>query len=1159
MTNDDAQTPEQPNSAAAATREPFALSPEQKDTGALLERLLGGAMAERYVDFLKLTAGATDLSVTIPLAGHALREIESTIRVTLAAPMDAEAEQKDDSEQAVKVGEALRPLGYSQEAIESAIKSLPPKTSHAEQIRKIAEHLGLAADSDIANAWVTLSRTADQAHKRDFHHSLRVDEDFRKEFLEPFELVVRGVMVTLEPRFSAMTKRAEALALMAPVSRAVKLFEKEIPGSLPLQWHFYQVLNSPLWLPFLIERNLTSAPVHKIALGMKFRQWPVGIYLLRMAKLHDGATPALVAKALRTVAHSKHSDVLQRGFDIVAGLPTAEAASVADIVVGWLSPDIRNAFLDAPLKTVKSLAAAGEVKAAFDIARAAFQLIDEDGSIATVHSQHMYEHYLPETVKVLATADSAASVELFAGLLMRGVSISRRYLPNTGEDYTNNTPHPIAGNEMRTYEPYDALILAVRDSLLSAVEQAPDQTNAIVLSLYSRGPKIFKRIALHVLSKHAARAPALCATLLNDPILVGENWYEDEYAELALAWFPSLAAADQQAILTQIDRLPDEYRATWMRRFEEHEKRAPDAKDIRGYEGSIFRDAVWKWRDALPTKRKEQLEEVVREQGDPDAWQERLFPTEISPLTGSDFASRPVPEIVSFLQTWQPQPGPKKQTVTALAQQLRQAVDQEPLRFAEHAERFASLRPVYVRRVLEGLESAVRNNREIPWGSLLALMETAIAHGKDGSTESKIVEGDDPDWLWSCTTAAGILRFTLGQGREGIAYEYAGRVLALIFALNRIAPASPETNDFESQFERHTYFTAEQTLRGRALELCIMYLFWESKQAGSALIENPRAAMAIRHDIPAELDKQLDDRSPDGRIPRAIIGRWMQWLVFFGKDWLVERLNSIFPADDNGLRLAAWRAHLLSDGGPVRELLPSLLGNYMEEIARMADERQGEGQSVHDSEHRDNRFGEYVLIVYLGAEAPDELMQAFWRTAPERARQHVIWFLGSHLQLPADKLADDIRARGYAYWTTRLAAGLAATDKEPFRNELGAVASWCRHDNIPADWLLDQMLKMLSGGYAPSSGYTVVEWLAKVSTDDAARSIDVLELLLRNPHIDHWTYTTHKESVRTILLAALNSGIPEASAKAEATIGFLASIGETEYLNLMPPDDATIR
>src|SRR5467141_2084064 len=117
MTNYDASQPEKPNIDATASKEPFALTPEQRDTGALLERLLGTAVAERYVDFLKLAAGATDLRVTIPLAGHALREIESTIRVTLAASMDAESEQDDgDSEQAGKVAAALSPLGYSQDA-----------------------------------------------------------------------------------------------------------------------------------------------------------------------------------------------------------------------------------------------------------------------------------------------------------------------------------------------------------------------------------------------------------------------------------------------------------------------------------------------------------------------------------------------------------------------------------------------------------------------------------------------------------------------------------------------------------------------------------------------------------------------------------------------------------------------------------------------------------------------------------------------------------------------------------------------------------------------------------------------------------------------------------------------------------------------------------
>src|SRR6266481_10005122 len=96
MTSDNAQKKlEESDSEATASQEPFALTPEQRDTGALLERLLGTAVAERYVDFLKLAEGSTDLRVTIPLAGHALREIEGTIRDALAASMDAEMEQDD--------------------------------------------------------------------------------------------------------------------------------------------------------------------------------------------------------------------------------------------------------------------------------------------------------------------------------------------------------------------------------------------------------------------------------------------------------------------------------------------------------------------------------------------------------------------------------------------------------------------------------------------------------------------------------------------------------------------------------------------------------------------------------------------------------------------------------------------------------------------------------------------------------------------------------------------------------------------------------------------------------------------------------------------------------------------------------------------------------
>jgi hypothetical protein len=99
---------------------------------------------------------------------------------------------------------------------------------------------------------------------------------------------------------------------------------------------------------------------------------------------------------------------------------------------------------------------------------------------------------------------------------------------------------------------------------------------------------------------------------------------------------------------------------------------------------------------------------------------------------------------------------------------------------------------------------------------------------------------------------------------------------------------------------------------------------------------------------------------------------------------------------------------------------------------------------------------------------------------------------------------------------------------------------------------------MLAAGFAPNTGYTVVEWLAKNSETFPDQAINALELLLRNPHTDHWTYTTHRSAIRTILASALASGNQQCAAQAEATIGYLASIGEGEYLNLTRPANVTV-
>jgi hypothetical protein len=67
----------------------FDLSPQQQEMTSLLQRLLGNAIANRYVDFSRLAAGAFALNVSRPIAAHALRELDSMLRSALQVPMQS--------------------------------------------------------------------------------------------------------------------------------------------------------------------------------------------------------------------------------------------------------------------------------------------------------------------------------------------------------------------------------------------------------------------------------------------------------------------------------------------------------------------------------------------------------------------------------------------------------------------------------------------------------------------------------------------------------------------------------------------------------------------------------------------------------------------------------------------------------------------------------------------------------------------------------------------------------------------------------------------------------------------------------------------------------------------------------------------------------------
>lgn len=1126
------------------------LTEEQQHTASLLNRLLGNAIADRYIDFCRIAAGRANLKVPFPLAAHAVRELEGTLRNVMAAPMDARKEQPTNVKLVKVARQQLRKLGFDDAAVQRAGDSLSPQLSHKRQIRMIVERLGLDPDGDISQQWCALTDTAGKAHRRSFHQKLQIDEEFRSKLQQPFETVIRAIAVALEGRYAALMRRVEEIATMPDRAKGVEVFAKEIPGALPLQWHFFRSLKSGDWLHHLAKEGLLGEPnaaPEETSQGFRSRQWPAGDYLRRMAASPDIAIRRDVAAALREVARSSHPDIQQDGIEVLAAFPPEEAAELADLAVSWLGRDARFSFLQAAEKLLERLAVAGQQSAALAVASALLQVWSEGGQIASLYGRNMYEHYLPTAVRLLTRACGDAALNLLADLLQQAGDISGQL---RSDFYSSRS---IADDEMANDDVFSALISAVRTSAQMLVVDDLTQMRSVVNILVAHPAGLFTRIALHVLALKPSAAPELADAYLLDPKFIGRSWAEDEYAALALAWFQSLAPEKQRTILSIVDDMPNRYRKNFRINFERNHRTSPSEDDVRTYEALTIRDALWKWRSVLPPERLQDVERIAIEHGDPDAWRHRFFEPEQSPMDAAEFANRSVSEVVAFLKDWRPSKDElQRQTVTALGQELRAAIGNSPHLYAAHADQFIGIRPIYVRRLIEGLQNVAASLKDTEWSNTLKLIDHIAGRYDDPISPGDLADGDDKSWSWACMSAAELLAAGLRGGATGIPFASADQVQALVLKFVDITDKPTDVPDFDGDFRKGPYFAAQRTLRGSAVELCVLLVWWICREPSGHIAAAPRNALENLPAIRGAIERQLRDKTPDGWLPRAIIGRWLKTLCYFGEPWVKENALALLPTGAPVLRRAIMWGHVGNDEGPIAPLMAELHDSYAEAI----DALSTEDDDRNDRNHLHERLAQYIVVLHLWGALPDHLLERFFSRASDKIRRHAMWFVGDVISQPATEERKEMNARGLKYWELRLDAATQSSRPDDYRRELAAISHWCFHGRVDETWLSDQLVQMLTAGFGPTDASDVIDWLKEISERQIDRAVEALRLLLRYPQIDRWSHMTKREVISSILKQGLERGTAETIARVHDTVGFLSTKGETSYLDLVrPPPD----
>ena len=567
---------------------------------------------------------------------------------------------------------------------------------------------------------------------------------------------------------------------------------------------------------------------------------------------------------------------------------------------------------------------AGEYAACMTVVRALYRIFGRGSDIATLFSPHMYEHSLFKMTPALTSGLGIEAPIFFCDLLYQAAVISKKIETEPPWDHTSYSSFPLPETEADQHDVYGALTCAVLRSSTQLLEDERVDGRAVASVLLSRPYRVNKRIALRALARRPKAAPDDADTLLFELELLDSDSFAHDYAELAIARFPSMGADNQAALLQLIDEIPAKHLDLWRKWFEEHQKRPPSADDERDFIGTTIRDLTWRWRSVLPQDRQKALAEIVARIGDPDSWRNRFAEQkEESPFTAADFSAKPVRDIAAYLKSWSPEQDAGRQTKTALSFELRRAVQANPRKFSDGATDFADLPPLYVRRLFEGLDPASLAKNGIDWGALLGLIEIVIGRAEPAPPGALSEGGDDPTWYWAAKEAIGLLRSCLRKGNEIIGLEHAERLKSIVRLVEQIAPDRPELADFEERYQRNAYFGAEATMVGLAAELNLLFVYWLSKHEGSEIFAKPREAFAMLPAFGQFAERALEHGEKSGRIVRAIFGRYFSWLLYFGSDWVNANFSKLFP-DAWELSEATWLGHLLNDNRPARDFVSEM-------------------------------------------------------------------------------------------------------------------------------------------------------------------------------------------------------------------------------------------
>ncbi len=931
--------------------------------------------------------------------------------------------------------------------------------------------------------------------------------------------------------------------------------------------YFFDNLTSPDWIePLAAEGFFTSPPTPTpVDGGYQLSPWAALRYLVRVAS----RSPEQVRRVLLEMPETDNARVHHDYAEAVLALPPEMAVQFVPRLVGWLNGTFRLLLPDKLAQLLRRLAAAGLADAAISLASALFDVragnpirtTTDDGQtlewpveVRPVIDDYHYERLLSESLPDFIGGTGFRGFTVLCDLLDRAMTLEARDPEERRHDYSfvwRPAVEPRGQNNIPSTR--SAIVTAVRDAGLRLARTDRSDLAQGVAQLEGYSWAIHRRIALDVIRVAAPRRSALVSERLTGTSYFYDGDLLHEFWMLLHDRFTGLTGRQQRQVLDAISAGPPFYTE-------------PEESDVRNREIGLL---TWQARmlaaisDDLPPDERAWFNRLVAEHRlieHPEflSYMDGGFVGPTSPLSNEEFAAMSHDELLDFLLSWQPQGGWGAPSPEGLGRLVETAVKDDPVRYAEIAQIFQAVPPVYINSVLQGFRNAAASRQVFDWEPVLRLAKRTLDRGAEfrpGSAENAL----DLPWSWTRSTTAHLLDVGFNDGPAQIPIHLRELAWSILRPLSDDPDPTQESEERFGGDNMDPSTLAINTVRGQAIGSVVKYAVWVHRQLETASAPAGTTGFDRMPEVREVLEAHLDlDRDPSYAI-HSLYGQWFPWLALVDEAWAAQNVGRIFPADEDRFLYweAAWEAYV-SFCPPYDSALNLLKEEYRRAVARLAEQSP-------DRQHPMlawQRLAEHLMVYYLRGRLgiDDELLQEFFNTARAELRSVALRFVGRSSYTIEDRaprpldppMAAEAVDRAMALWEARIAAAEAAEDRSAFAPEMVEFGWWFVSPAFDPEWALIHILRALRLAGSVESGHLVGRRLAELVSARPEQVVEVLDLMMKGQS-DDWL-VLGEESVIEVLRSAL-SGPEQVREKAEQITHGLGARGYRQFRSVLQPGE----